>query len=134
MVAAKTMTLCVALRHPGSDATYNAGLGHSVITPQAPYATNIPVRVQAHRETAQNDEKTSAEESIRITGYLVTLPLSADLTGLATGDLIDIPSNCADDLLAGVSLRIVEIVRGSLRFERDVFAVINDTATEVTPT
>lgn len=134
VVAAKTMTICVNLRHPGTTMAYDNSVGHSVPTPETPYATNLPARVQAHRETAQNDEKTSAEESQRVTGYLVTLPLSADLTGLAAGDLIDFPPDCPDQALASHNLRIVEIVRGSLRFERDVFAVLNEPATEVTPT
>ena len=134
VVAAKTMTFTVNLRHPGTTMAYDHSVGHSVATPLAPSPTNVPTRVQAHRETAQDSERVQGEESVRVTGYLVTLPLSTDLTGLATGDLIDFPADCPDPLLAGAHLRIVDLIRGSLRFERDVFAVINDTATEVTPT
>lgn len=122
------MTLKVALRHPGSSTSFNETTQRTDLIPEAPYCTNLLSRIQAHRETAQDADSSSAEESVRTSGYLVTLPLSASLTTLAVGDLIDVPTNCADPLLAGHSLRIVDLVRGTLRFERDVFAVINDTA------
>jgi hypothetical protein len=127
------MNLCVGLRHPGSDVVFDDDLGRSVVTPLDPYATDIRVRVQAHRESAQDDSRQNAEETFYGSGYLVTMSLTAPLVEMAVGDLIDFPANCAEDHLTGRSVRIVEIVRSSIRFERDVFAVLDDTAEVVTP-
>jgi hypothetical protein len=129
-VAAKTRTQPVNLRKPGSMTTFNTTAEHTDVTPLAPYATDVLARIQAHRETSQDSESEQVEETLRVTGYLITLPFDC---APEVGDLIDIPTSCSDAALAGITLRIVELIRGSLRFERDVFAVINDSAEDVTP-
>lgn len=133
-VAAKTMTLPISLRHPGSTtSTYDPSLGFTPATPHAPYTpAGLMARVQARLESARDQVAEQAEESLRRAGYLITLPLDCAPDEIAVGDLADFPSDCAEPALAGRTLLIVEIGRGSLRFERDLFGVLTDAAETVT--
>ena len=120
-VAESTMTATVDLRKPGSTTSFNEGTGQTEYVPLAPYATAQPARVQAYRETAIDRTRDVADETVRVAGYLVTLPLASNPSA---GDLVDVTA-CTDPQLAGRTLLVVDTVRGSLRFERDVFCTIN---------
>lgn len=131
-IAAKTMTGVAALRLPGVTMAWSDAEQRTVPTPHAPYATGVPVRVQAHRETAVDRAADVADQTIEVAGYLVTLPRGdAGADQIAPGHLIDITSS-SDPLAAGVTFRVIELVLGTLRFERDVFAVVNDQTDQTT--
>jgi hypothetical protein len=124
-VAAKTMTATVDLRKPGS--TTGFADRRTTYTPNAPYATDQAARVQAQTSRAvQPGEELQAEEGLQVAGYLVTLTLARDVTEEpATGDLVDVTAS-DDPLLTGRTLKVSDIARGSLRFERDLFCTLVD--------
>lgn len=123
-VADRAGTAVVALRRPGSGNAFNKTSGRTEFTKLEPYATGLPSRIQGLRETARGAPTVVAAENVRITDYLVTVPLAVVA---ATGDLVEI-TTCSDPMLpAGAMLKVVEITRGSLRFERDLFCTILDT-------
>lgn len=127
-VAAGTMTARVSLHHTGGTITYqwSDAEQRNVPTLPAAYATDVPARLQANRETSRGDDAVSAEESIKVSGYLISLPLDGDgVDEIAVGDTIAVTTS-DDPELEQITLRVVDIVRGSLRFERDVFASVND--------
>lgn len=122
-VAQATMTATVNLRKPGASSTsFNVATQQTVPVPFAPYASGQPARFQAYRATAIDRAREVAEDTVRVTGYLVALPLQLNPD---EGDQIDVTA-CSDADLVGRTLTVVDLVRGSLRFERDVFAMVND--------
>lgn len=121
-VAVGTMTATVSLRKPGTTSVFNEDTGQTEYTPLPAYTTGQPARIQAYRATAIDRAKDVADETLRVTGYLVTLPWAVSVD---EGDLVDV-SSCTDPELAGRSLLVIDLVRGSLRFERDVFCTINN--------
>lgn len=127
-VVAKTLTATVALRHPGVTKTWNSTSRRTEYTGGAPYATAQPARIQAQTSRAVQPGEESAEETLQVAGYLVTLTLdrTADKEP-EVGDLVDVTAS-DDPLLTGRALRIHDVVRGSLRFERDLFATLVDPA------
>lgn len=132
-VAAKTMTATVNLRHPGSTKTFNTTTRRSEFTPLAPYATAQAARVQAQTSRAVQAGQEAAEETLQVAGYLVTLTLDRTTDQEpSVGDLVDVTAS-GDPLLTGRSLKIHDVVRGSLRFERDLFCTLVDPAEVSTP-
>lgn len=125
-VAAKTMTAVVNLRKPGS--TTGFADRRTTYTPNTPYATGQAARVQAQTSRAVQAGEEQAEETLQVAGYLVTLTLDRTVEHEpATGDLVDVTAS-DDPLLTGRSLKISDVVRGSLRFERDAFCTLVDPA------
>jgi len=127
-VAAKTMTAIVNLRNPGSTSTFNPTGRRTEYTPLAAYATAQAARVQAQTSRAVQPGKEQAEETLQVAGYLVTITLDrpADQEP-AAGDLVDVTAS-DDPLLTGRTLKVADVVRGSLRFERDLFCTLVDPA------
>lgn len=132
-VAAKTMTATVDLRKPGSTQAFNTTSRRTEYTPNAAYATDQAARVQAQTSRAVQRGEEQVEETLQVSGYLVTLTFdrTADQEP-ATGDLVDVKTS-DDPLLTGRTLRIHDVVRGSLRFERDLFCNLVDPAEVSTP-
>lgn len=113
------MTATVALRQPGTTTSWDEANQRTVSTPLAPYATAVPARIQA----LTNDAKAvdAAEQQITIADYLVAVPLALDP---AVGDLIQVTAS-GDPTLDGRDLTVVDVVRGSLRLERDLFCTLS---------
>jgi hypothetical protein len=125
------MTAVVDLRKPGSTTAFVDR--RTTYTPLAPYATDQTARVQAQSSRAVQPGEEQAEETLQVGGYLVTLTFDRDPADEpATGDLVDVTAS-DDPLLTGRSLKITDVVRGSLRFERDMFCILVDPAEVVTP-
>lgn len=126
-MVAKTMTATVNLRKPGTTKAFADR--RTTYTPLAPYATGQAARIQAQTSRAvQPGQEEQAEETLQVSGYLVTLTFVRDVDQEpATGDLIDV-TDSDDPLLTGRTLKITDITRGSLRFERDVFCTLVDPA------
>jgi hypothetical protein len=124
-VATKTMRALVSLRHPGSQAgAFDDTTQQRPDVPLAAYATDVPARVQAQKSTAIRGIVDAAEETLHVAGYLVTLPLDTSAE-IKAEDLIQVGSS-TDPLLTGRTLRVVDLVRGSERFERDLFCILNN--------
>ncbi len=148
-VAAATMRALVSLRHDAGATTktytpYDPAnpdnTGRTTYDAASPYATDVPARIQGLREMTTRGNQATAEESLRVSGYLVTLPLDdlVDPTSptdepqrgslIATGDIVTV-IKCADPLLLlpGTELHVTDIVRGTERWERDLFCELVDT-------
>ncbi|GAB2762061.1 DUF6093 family protein [Nocardioides pakistanensis] len=112
-------TATVTLRQPGTTTSWDEANQRTVSTPLAPYATDVPARIQA----LTNDARTvdAAEQQVTVAGYLVAVPLALDP---AVGDLIQVTSS-GDPTLDGRDLTVVDVVRGSLRLERDLFCTLS---------
>lgn len=121
-VAQGTMTATVSLRKPGSTTVFDEATGQTEYTPLTPYATAQPARIQAYRATAIDRAKDVADETVRVTGYLVSVPWD---NAPDEGDIVDVTASKDGDL-AGRSLVVIDVVRGSLRFTRDLFCTLHD--------
>lgn len=125
-VVAKTMTATVALRKPGGTKTFNTTSRRTEYTGVTPYATDQAARIQAEASRAVQPSEEQAEETLQVAGYLVTLTFDRTVDDEpAAGDLVDVTAS-DDPLLTGRTLKITEAVRGSLRFERDLFCTLVD--------
>lgn len=114
VVMAATMTAPVTLRRPGTTQTWSDAEQQMVATPNAPYFTGL-ARIQAMTNDAR--EVNTADDTITVSGYLVTLPA----TVAATVDDEVVATGTGDTTLDGRVLRIRDIVRGTaVRFERDL--------------
>lgn len=127
------MTATVALRAPGtsSNSHFDGALHRTVTTGPAPFAVDVPARVQALTERrGAGPAQDAADDMVRVAGYLVSLPLSGDgvdqiVVDGETNTLIDVTAS-SDPLLTGKTLRVADIVRGTNRFERDLLCTLND--------
>lgn len=125
-VVEAAMRARVSIEHDAATKTFDNTTGRTSYT-GSPYIVSAPARIQAVRESAAREPSQTAGETIRVTGYLVALPLDVEGDGdLLVGDLVTV-LDAGDSLLASSTvLRIVEIARGTERFERDLFCQIND--------
>lgn len=127
-VFAKTMPAKVNLRKPGSTKTQNPTTQVTEYVPLAPYAADQRARIQPQTSRAVDSSAEQATETLQVVGYLVTLVFDRPLNKEpAVGDLVDV-LGCTDPLLTGRSMLITEVVRSSMRFERDVFCTLTDPA------
>lgn len=125
-VAAATMRCPVKLRHPGTTESWNNTTEQTDHVPLDPYWEG-GARVQAVKSGRTDGSTVVAGDEVHVAGYLMTLPLEVDP---AVGDLVDVDDAYADDpALAGRTLRVTDVILGSERFERDVFATITDDIT-----
>lgn len=129
VVAGKTMTATVSLRRPGATTkTFNTTTRRTEYTDAAAYATDQAARIQAQTTRGVKPGEEQAEETLQVAGYLVTLAFDRTVDQEpATGDFVDVTAS-SDPLLTGRSLQIHDVVRGSLRFERDLFCTLVDPA------
>lgn len=127
-VFAKTHDATVNLRKPGSTESFDEDTERTVFVPLAPYATGQAAGFQAQTTRAADANAEQAEETLRVTGYLVSLNFDRPLAQEpAIGDLIDVTA-CADQLLVGRTLKVTGVVEGSRRFGRDLYATLTDPA------
>lgn len=128
-IVARTMTATVDLHKPGATtSTWNPDTRRTEYTAADAYATDQKARIQAQTSRAVQPGEEQAEEALQVTGYLITLTLDRTAAEEPTvGDLVTVKTS-DDPLLTGRTLRIHDVVHGSLRFERDVFATLVDPA------
>lgn len=129
-VAAGTFPDVVSLRVPGGTPGWSEASHRTEVIPFAPFATNVPARIQPIGGAAGNEPEV-ADDQVTVAGYRVSLPL----TGVDGVDeivvdgeqntLIDVTAS-PDPLLIGKTIRVVDIVRGSHRFERTLLCTLND--------
>lgn len=130
-VATGTMPDRVSLRVPGGTGpTWNESTHRSEVIPFAPFAVDVPARVQA-RSRAPGSELLVADDLVPDAHYLVSLPMTGT-TGVDSivvdgenDTLIDVTAS-PDPLLVGKTLRTVAIVLGSHRFERVLLCTLNE--------
>lgn len=120
VVAEGTMRGRVALREPGTQQVWSPVLEQNTAVPKDPYATDVPARVLALSGQARVIQL--ADDTEVIADYLVTVPASRVV---ATGHLVDVTA-CTDADLTGRALRVEKVVRGTERFERDLFCTLDD--------
>lgn len=120
VVAEGTMRGRVALREPGTQQDWKPELEQNIAVPLDPYATDVPARVLALSGQARVVQL--ADDTEVIADYLVAIPASYVV---ASGHLVDITAT-GDPDLTGRSLRVEKVVRGTERFERDLFCTLDD--------
>lgn len=129
----KTMPARVALRHSGVEKTFNDTDRKTDYTNLAPYVICEQARVQAQTSRATDQASVSAEETLVVTGYLVTISLDrAPDEEPIVGDLVDVLGS-NDSRLTGQTLVVTDVVLGSLRFERDLMCSLVRPATTGPP-
>lgn len=120
----KTMTAACTLRQPGTRQSWDAEAEQNLAVPNDPYYEG-GARVQALATQAR--EVPVADDPTTVAQYLVVVDaaagVSGDRVGPAEGDLVTVAGS-GDPLLDGQELRVVQVVMGSLRFERDLFCVL----------
>lgn len=121
VVAEGTMRGRVAIRNPGSSGEeWSDELEQNVATPHPPYATNVPARILALSGQARVIQLAGDEEVVA--DYLVAVPAGQIV---ASGDVVDVTAT-GDADLTGRSLRVEKVVRGTERFERDLYCTLDD--------
>ena len=123
------LTATVSLRAPGGTSVWDEGLGRTVVTPNAPFATEVPARIRPIGAGGGPGQE-AVDIKVQVAGYLVSLPLEADGVDEVVVDgesntLVDVTAS-EDALLTGTSLRVEDIERASLRFERTLLCVLNN--------
>jgi hypothetical protein len=115
---ASTVNLRVAGDTPGAQVD-----GRTQVTPNAPFATAVPANITALTESTV-DASDVVDDQVRVLGYLVTIPAATPVTSLDEGVLVDVVSS-PDPLLAGQTLTVTDIVRGSRLLERALVCTLN---------
>lgn len=118
-VVDKTGTAACTIRVPGTVQGWDDTTEQNESTPNAAYYTGS-CRVQSLATQAR--QVTVAGDPETIASHLVVVPATISP---ATNDLVKVTAS-GDTLLDGRVLRVVQVVYGSLRFERDLFCVLND--------
>lgn len=117
-VAEGTQTAVVEIRHPGTRQAWSDQLEQNVEVPNAAYYTDT-ARVQALGTQARPVVAVGDREVIA--QYLVTVPAAVTPTEL---DLVTVTSS-GDAALDGRTLLVVQVARGSLIVERDLFCTLD---------
>lgn len=110
----------VSIRLPGGTQGWSDAAQQNVLTPHAPYAADVPARVQALSGEARTVQL--ADDTEVIADYLVVIPADHVVAG---GHLVDV-TNSEDPALTGLTLRVEKAVLGTERFERDLFCTLAD--------
>lgn len=124
-VLAKTMTAVVDLYTGEETTSWSDDLDRTVTALVPAYAVGQVARIQALQTAASRQQAETAEESLEVTDYLITLP--HDLQP-EVGHLIEVTATDDTDLVGRV-LQVAGVVRGSERFERDVYATLQPHST-----
>jgi hypothetical protein len=88
------------------------------VTPGATYASNVPARIQSLITHRSDTDRDVAEEILTSASYLVTIDIDWPVR---EGDLYAVDQCDGDTTLQTRLLRIEHVVRGTERFERDLF-------------
>lgn len=113
-VAEGTMTAPCTIRVPGTTQVWSPELEQNVETPIDPYFTGM-CRVQALTNDARDVD--AADDAVTVSGYLVTVPAHV----AAQVDHLVVATDTGDTTLDGRALRVRDVVRGTHRFERDLY-------------
>lgn len=120
-VADKTMhSAACELRGTGTTQTWNPVSRQMETTAQAAYYTG-GCRIQSLARDARITIQ--AEDPEVVADYLIVVP--ATVGQVVEGHLVTI-SDSHDDALTGRTLTVRKVVRGSQRFERDLFCQLTD--------
>lgn len=115
-------TATVLLRKPGGTTAWNEALGRTTTVPFQPFVANVPAKLTP---LTANDV-TVVDERAWVLGYRVSLPRDVAPSPTQLDEGIEVVvQTCSDPMLVGVTMRVSEVVRGSLRFERDLIAQVN---------
>lgn len=118
----------VSLRAPSTSApAWNPATHRTEVPTNTPFAAGVPARIDAIGADAAI---AAAGDLVAVAGYNVFLPLNGNGVDAVVVDgerntLIDVTTS-ADPLLAGKTLRVTGVVRGSTRFERHLLTTLND--------
>jgi hypothetical protein len=112
----------VTIGPAGGTAAWDEGLGRTVTQPAAAVYAG-PAELMAVSDTAR--ALTVVEDPVKTRVYDVTLPYAAS-AGIETEMVITVDPGDPDPILAGRTLRVHAIERGSRRFSRVLLAVLLD--------
>lgn len=114
VVFSRTMTAPCTIRVPGTTQAWSTELEQNVETPIDPYFTGV-CRIQALTNDARQVD--AADDTVTVSGYLITVPA----TVAAAVDHLVVATDTGDTTLDGRTLRVRDVVRGTVRFERDLY-------------
>ena len=122
-VVARTFTAGCTIREPGTIQVWDTDTEQNLSVPNDPYYTGN-ARVQALATQAR--EVPAASDDVTVAQYLVVVDTDAGASGNRpiVGDIVTVTGS-GDPLLDGHELRVLQVVMGSLRFEWDLFCVLN---------
>ncbi|WP_435744910.1 DUF6093 family protein [Nocardioides sp. SYSU DS0663] len=119
-VVAATHTAPIGLRKPGTTQAWSDAEEQMVAVLLDPYWTGT-ARVQALATQAR--VVVTAGDTETVASYLVAVDAAAVP---AEGDLVDVSAGSGDPLLDGRTLRVLQVLVGTERMERDLFCTLND--------
>lgn len=112
----------VTIGEQGSASHWDEGLGRTVTDPVNPVYAG-PASLMAVSDTAR--ALVVVEDPTKVRVYEVTLPYIATVA-VAVEQVITVDAGDADPMLAGRTLRVGHIERGSRRFSRVLLAILLD--------
>lgn len=115
-----TRTGRISLRTPGSTTgPVDPNTGRRPVISSAPYAVDVPCRVQVLPAAGRRGQIDAADQQITVVGYQITVPLTHDDTPLLVkpGHLGRL-TRTGDPLLDGRDVNVDDVTRGSLLLER----------------
>lgn len=107
---------CVITRPSTEAGVFDPVTGKTTLLPPVTVYTG-PCRVQS-ATSLQPSEEVFAGESVQVVDYRVTLPWPVD--GLQVDDRVQVTESLEDPSLLAVELRVRQIVRGTLAWQRDL--------------
>lgn len=119
--ATSTMTsVCDVTRAGTGEGTYNPGTGQTTPPAGTTVQLDVPCRIQAEIRDYVVD---AGDEPVSFHRYLVTLPY--DVAQVLVDDLVTVTAS-EDAQLVGKSLRVRDVLFGSLQWERDLRCEMNE--------
>lgn len=119
----KTMTATVSLLPKGGGPNWDETTKRTDTNAGAPFAEGVLASIQAIPSGGVGS--TIADDVVKVSGYYVRIPLDTAVDDVIVGSIILVTA-CADSTLLNRFLRITDIVRSTVQFERTMLAVLND--------
>lgn len=113
-----TFTAKIRLRDPAQDTVgdFDDATGTRPVVKATPYYDG-PCRVQQQKQPQVGQ---TGEQRVTTHDYLIPVPISVDA---AIGHIGVVYECAADPTLVGRSLKVTDVMRGSLAWERDLIAI-----------
>lgn len=123
--AAQCTSTCVITQPSTAAATFDTGTGRST-RPAAATVYTGPCRVQHLTQRKEGVEFAGA--NLAVAQYEVELPITAGVIPDIDAEAVVTITAASDPSLTGARLRVVEVARGSLLWQRSLTCVLDEAA------